>query len=115
MEQIMQVKMKNVQVGDTVTGPVFGTVTRVTTRKPTTFPGDELTQIDFGIGASPLAGFSEQTVEIAPRPVWQHIVENENGDVIGVFDSADNAHEFANRPENAQSGGWPAIVTTRPK
>ena len=68
MEQIMQIKMKNVQVGDTVTKPVFGKVTRVTTRKPTTFPADELAQIDFGVGASPLAGFAEETVEIAPRP-----------------------------------------------
>ena len=68
----MQVKMKNVQVGDTVTSPVFGTVTRVTTRKPNTFPADELAQIDFGIGASPLAGFAEQMVEIAPRQVLEN-------------------------------------------
>jgi hypothetical protein len=111
----MQIKMKNVQVGDTVIKPVFGKVTKVTTRKPNTFPADELAQIDFGVGSSPLAGFAGQMVEIAQKQVLEYTVEDDDGEVIGVFGADSEAHEFANRPENAQAGNWPAIVVSRPK
>lgn len=46
---------------------------------------------------------------------WEYVVEDEEGEVLAVFASADDAREFANRPENTQSGGWAAIVTSRPK
>ena len=63
----MQVKMSEVAVGDTITSPVFGRVTAVATRKSHTFPADELTQIEFGVGQSPLAGFAKQVVTISDR------------------------------------------------
>ena len=45
----------------------------------------------------------------------EYVVEDDDGSVLAVFDCADDAHEFANRPENAQAGNWPAIVASRPK
>jgi hypothetical protein len=47
--------------------------------------------------------------------IWEYVVENDEGDVLAVFASADEAHEFANRPENAQVGNFGAIVASRPK
>jgi hypothetical protein len=67
MEIDMQIEMKNVKEGDTVLKPVFGRVTRVFTRKPDTFPADEISQIEFGVGSAPFAGFANQLVEIAER------------------------------------------------
>jgi len=41
-------------------------------------------------------------------------VEDEDGEVIGIFYSREAADAAAHKPENLQSGGWPAIVGSQP-
>lgn len=38
--------------------------------------------------------------------VWR--VETDDGELIGIFDNAEDAYACADAPENRQAGNWPA-------
>lgn len=43
---------------------------------------------------------------------WEWVVEDDDGEIIGVFDSEDLAREAAR--QQTQCGGWDAVVYSRP-
>ena len=47
-----------------------------------------------------------------PKPVWEWVVEDDDGEIIGIFAAEDVARETAH--QHAQAGGWDAVVYSRP-
>lgn len=47
-----------------------------------------------------------------PKGAWEWVVEDDDGEIIGVFTSEDVARETAR--QQAQCGGWDAVVYSRP-
>lgn len=54
----------------------------------------------------------EAAFNLVKSSQWEWLVEDEDGDVIGVFYSEDLARDAARK--NAQCGGWEALVFSRP-
>ena len=52
------------------------------------------------------------TTQPKPKSEWEWVVEDEDGEIIGVFASEDVARETAY--QNPQSGNWDAVVYSRP-
>ncbi len=47
------------------------------------------------------------------RPEWEWVVEDDDGEIIGIYADEDLAREVAHR--HTQAGNWDAVVYSRPK
>jgi hypothetical protein len=55
---------------------------------------------------------SDMQATIKTVNAWEWVVEDDDGEIIGVFDSEDLAREAARK--HTQCGGWDAVVYSRP-